>query len=403
MLSQRMLLTNFGSAVASLREQSGRLFLSALGVMVGTTAIILLVSIAIGVKADVTGQVEDLGVNVLIVVPGRIEMGNFNPNMAGQSYLTEEDAQRVRSVPGVLRATTLTFAGGGITSKDKSAYPLVIAARPEWFSIHDNELAEGHFFDTDEEKTPVAILGGIAKEALFGTDSGLGKEVEINGQKYKVIGVTKDKEQGASLMSMFSLENVVYIPYAFAKSKRPDMQIDRIMIQSRPEAEPKALKARLDTVLGERLEQQQYSVLTQEDLLGLVYQLMSILTWLLTGLTSIALFVGGVGIMTVMLMSVNERAKEIGIRKTVGARRQDIFQQFLGESLLITLIGGAAGLVISYAACLALYYLTPVKPMVTLGTVGMAFSVSLLVGAVFGILPAIRAARKDPVVAMRNE
>lgn len=398
-----MLIVNLLSALASLREQRGRLMLSALGVMVGSTAIILLVSIAIGVKADVTSQVEDLGVNVLIVVPGRIEMGNFNPNMAGQSYLKESDAESVRAVPGVLRATTLTFAGGGVTSAGKSAYPLVIAARPEWFVIHDNPLAEGRFLQDADEMKPVAILGGIAKEALFGEESGLGKKVDINGQEYEVIGVTKDKQQGSSMLSMFSLENVVYVPYQYLKAKKPDMQIDRIMIQSSPEAEPKALQAQLDKVLAASLQKEQYSVLTQEDLLGLVYKLMSILTWLLTGLTSIALFVSGVGIMTVMLMSVNERSKEIGIRKTVGAKRSDIFQQFLAESLLITMIGGTASLIFSYAGCLALYYLTPVKPMVTLGTVGLSFGVSLFVGAVFGLLPAMRAARKDPVECMRSE
>lgn len=398
-----MLLTNLRSALASLREQRGRLLLSSLGVMVGSTAIILLVSIAIGVKADVTSQVEDLGVNVLIVVPGRIEMGNFNPNMAGQSYLKEGDIPKVRAVPGVIRATPLTFAGGGVTSNGKSAYPLVIAAKPDWFAIHNNPLAEGRFFSAADEKKPVAILGGIAKDALFGEASGLGKKVDINGRKYEVVGVTKDKEQGSSMLSMFSLENVVYVPYEYLKALKPDMQIDRIMIQSSPEAEPKALQAQLDQVLSKSLQKEQYSVLTQEDLLGLVYKLMSILTWLLTGLTSIALFVSGVGIMTVMLMSVNERAKEIGIRKTVGARRSDIFQQFLGESLLITLIGGSAGLAFSYAGCLALYYLTPVKPMVTLGTVGLSFGVSLFVGGVFGLLPAMRAARKDPVDSLRSE
>jgi len=399
-----MLLTNLRSALASLREQRGRLMLSALGVMVGTTAIILLVSIAIGVRADVTRQVQDLGVNVLIVVPGRIEMGNFNPNMAGQSFLTEADAARVRAVPGVVRATTLTFAGGGVKAGEKEAYPLVIAAKPDWFRIQQGKLGEGRYFTEGDEDEPVVILGGIAKDSLFGEDAkGTGQKVEINGTQYTVIGVSADREQGTSMLSMFSLENVAYIPFDYAKSKRPDMQVDRIMIQSAPDAEPKALQQRLDQVLGDRLEKQQYSVLTQEDLLGLVYQLMSILTWLLTGLTSIALFVSGVGIMTVMLMSVNERAKEIGIRKTVGAKPADIFQQFLGESLLITMIGGTVGLVVSYLACLALYYFTPVKPMVTLGTVGLAFGVSLAVGALFGLLPAMRAARRDPVVSLRNE
>jgi putative ABC transport system permease protein len=398
-----MLLGNLLTAFASLREQRGRLLLSSLGVMVGTTAILLLVSIAIGVKADVTGQVEDIGVNVLVVLPARVEEGNFNPNMAGQSYLREEDAEQLRSVPGVLRTATLTFAGGGVSSEGKSAFPLVIAASPDWFRMHKNPLAEGRYLDESDQNAAVTVMGSVAKEALFGRVTALGKSVEINGRAYKVIGVTKDQKSSSSLFSMFGFQNVVYVPYRFLKSKKADMQIDRIMIQSAPAAEPKELKRKLEGVLGQRLEKQQYSVLTQEDLLGLVYKLMSILTWLLTGLTSIALFVGGVGIMTVMLMSVNERSKEIGIRKTVGARRRDIFLQFLAEAVLVTSIGGIAGLIFSYLGCLGLYYFTPVKPMVTIGTVTLSFGVSLTIGALFGLLPAMRAAGKDPVVAMRNE
>lgn len=374
--------------------------------MVGATAILLLVSIAQGVRADITKEIEGIGVNLLVVLPGRIEEGNFNPNIGGQSFLKEEQAVRIRQEPGVIRVATLTFAGGGVRAGSKDAYPVTIAASPEWFKIHRTTLAEGRVIDGSDDVRDVVVLGSVAKEQLFGTPSALGKRVEINGRSYEVVGVTQEKEKSGSsggLFSMFGFENVVYLPFRRLKGLRPDMQIDRIMVQSDPNAEPKQLKARLEAVMGGLLDRQQYSVLTQEELLGLVYKIMGILTWLLTGLTSIALFVGGVGILTVMLMAVSERSREIGIRKTVGGKRSDIFVQFLVEALVLTSSGVMVGLAVSTLVCWLLERFTPIKPLVTFGTVGLALTVSVLVGAVFGLIPAMRAARKDPVVALRWE
>jgi putative ABC transport system permease protein len=194
----------------------------------------------------------------------------------------------------------------------------------------------------------------------------------------------------------------VYIPYHLQKQLSKSTQTDRIMIQIRPDAEPRALIRTMDKVLERRLDRQQFQILTQEDLLGLIYKLMGILTWLLTGLTSIALFVGGVGIMAVMLMSVNERAYEIGIRKTVGARNRDIFVQFLLEAILLALMGSMSGLALSAVVASLLAALTPIKPILSLPIVGLGVGVCLGVGIVFGLIPAMNAARKDPVVCLRS-
>ena len=394
--------SNFSSALQSIREQKVRAVLSALGVTVGASAIILLVSIATGVQADVTSQVKDLGVNVLVVVPGRLEDGTFNPNFGGMSYLKEVDAQGCSRVPGVIRAEPFTFVGGGIRNGKKVASPLLAAATPGWFSMRPVRMQEGRVLEAQDEHSDVVVLGSIAKKQLFGDQSAVGKNVEVNQRKYRVIGVTEDRKQEQSMLSFGSLQNLVYLPYHRLRQIQPDLQTDRIMIQIRPDAEPKQLIRQLDQVFLKRLDKQEFQVLTQEDLLGLVYKLMGILTWLLTGLTSIALFVGGVGIMTVMLMAVNERSAEIGIRKTVGGRRSDIFQQFLVESVVLSLGGGCVGLLLSYGIDLALYRLTPVKPEITVGIVFLAFAVSVTVGAVFGLIPALNAAKKDPVVALRS-
>lgn len=393
------------AARRSLVEQWQRTVLSAVGVMVAMIAILLLIGIARGVREDLTKQVKQLGVNVVIVLPARIDPNSFatNPNLGGQSYLKPKHAQELSTEPGVVRAAKMTFAGGGIKHGKEEAYPILIAADPEWFGMHPTELQEGSLYTTATQDEPVCVVGSIAKKALFGEKRGVGETVQMNGQHYRIIGVTKDAEAESSLFSMGSFQNVVYIPWNNFRARNPSSQIDRIMVQTDPETEPKALRERLEVRLGKSLDTQQYSVLTQDELLGLVYKLMSILTWLLTGLTSIALFVGGVGIMAIMLMSVGERTKEIGVRKTVGADQRDIFQQFLCESVLVALLGGTAGILISALVSATLARYTAIKPEFTWPLIGFGLAVCLTVGVVFGLIPATKAARKSPVDAIRLE
>jgi putative ABC transport system permease protein len=400
-------MVNLLIALTSLKESWQRSVLSSLGVMVAGVAIILLISIAHGVEKDIRGQVEELGVNVLVVLPGRVESGMFNPNLGGQSYLKEQDAERLAQVPGVRRTAALSFAGGGIRYQGEDIFtPLTIAAEPNWFRMHAVDLEHGRLITEEDENADVAVVGSVAANDLFGSsEDALGKEIEINQQSYTVVGVTESQNGDAdeSLFSMGSFQNVVYIPYSTLQANLPNMQTHRVMVQSEPEADPEVLVPALEEALGERLDRQQYSVLTQEDLLGLIYELMSILSWLLIGLTSIALFVGGVGIMAIMLMAVNERKREIGVRKAVGAHRQDIFRQILVESVAIGLIGITVALALSWVISIALTLYTPIEPDITAQTVLLAFAVGIGLGAFFGVLPAMKAARQDPVVALRQE
>ena len=397
--------SNFRAAFSSLREQRGRAWLSALGVTVAATAIVLLISIAKGVQSDVTKQVDGLGVNLLIVLPFRVQEGSmFMPNAAGMSYLSDDDVARVRTVSGVKRAAPLTFVGGGIRyGNNESPQTLVLAAGHDWFAIRPVKYAEGGPFTKTNEMQNVCVIGDLARQNLFGKKSAINKEVDVNGIKFRVVGVTEKKRDDDSMISMGSFDNVVYLPYGWFRRNTPDGQLHRIMIQTSADVEPATLVSNVESAMQERLNRQLFSVVTQIDLLKLVFKLMGILTWLLTGLTSIALFVGGVGIMAVMLMSVGERVKEIGIRKAVGAKQRDLFNQFLAEAVLVSMLGGLVGLIISYAACLALYYFTPIKPQITGSTIALCFGVSIGVGGVFGLIPALNAARKDAVVSLRNE
>lgn len=374
--------------------------------MVASVAILLLVSIAKGVQKDIRGQIDDLGVNVLIVIPGRIKDGSaMNPNIAGLSYLKQEDVLRVRSVPGVITSAPIMFYGGGVAAgKKDSPSTLTLATTPEWFQVHPVKLSEGRVFGPEDEGKSVAVIGSIAKVELFGEKgTAVGKTVDVNGEKCTVLGVVSEKAGEDSLFSQMSFANIAYVPFSQAKARAGTVQVHRIMIQTSPEAEPKALKASVEAKLAEKLDPRWFTVLTQDDLLKMVFKIMGILTWLLTGLTSIALFVGGVGILTVMLMSVNERSKEIGLRKAVGAKSQDILSQFLIEAVLLSLAGGLGGLILSSIVDTLLYSFTPIKPDLNLGVIVMSFSVCLAVGVIFGLVPAVRASRLHPVEALRLE
>jgi putative ABC transport system permease protein len=394
----------FAAAWRSLVESPARTLLSALGVMVGAVAVTLLVSIGLGVQRDVRGQVEDLGANVVVVVPGRVDpMAGFNPNLAGQSWFQPSDQELLARVPGVRDVAVLSFVGGGIEAQGLSTYPFLVAASPEWFSMHRVQLRSGRLFDARDKGRSVVVLGSVAAELLFGGKDALGETVRINGKEYEVIGVSEQRKAGSGLFAMQSLQNVAYLPYSTHRASNPTAQIDRLMVWTDPDAEPEGLVARLEGALGSRLDRQQFSVLTQEDLLGLIFQVFSILSTLVVGLTSIALFVGGLGILAIMTLAVTERKREIGIRKALGARRRDIFGQILVECMLTGLAGVAVGVAVSIAVCRILAATTAIQPWVTWQTVVGALVLGVGLGSVFGVLPAVRAARQDPVAALRGE
>lgn len=395
----------FWHSIQSLKESWQRTLLCGVGVAIAAIAIVLLVSIGLGVQKDVTSQVDDLGSGILVVVPGKVDlsMSSFNPNIAGKSFLTDESAESLKVVEGVLNTATFSFVGGFITYKEKEAYPLLIGASPEWFDMYKIKLQSGSLYDEKTSNDPICVIGSVAKEQLFGAEEAVGKTVDINEREYKIVGVTEDKKSENSIFSMQSLANVVYIPIQAVQANEEDVQIDRIFVQVSPQVKPKDLISSVERKLSESLNERQFSVLTQEDLLNLVYQVMGILGTLVVGLTSIALVVGGVGIMTVMLLSVGERTKEIGVQKALGAKGRDVFLQFLTESTVIGFLGVVAGLVISVIVCQVIAANTVIKPLITPGTVFMTFAVGLGVGVLSGILPAVKASRLNPVEALRLE
>lgn len=401
--SSQRLIESLTHILATLRENLRSSLLATVGVAVASIAILLLISIGLGVQKDITGQIDSLGADLLIVVPGKVDLGSFNPNFVGKSFLTEQNAEDIAAINGIRRVSKFSFAGGGIQAGDQDAYPIIIGTTPEWFQMQPATLAEGRTFTPEDGSAPICVIGSVAAHALFPNESAVGKEVQINGESFRVIGVLQDGKAESSPFSAFSLVNVVYLPLSHLQATQQNVQIDRILVQIDQTVEPRALVEQINQALGQRLQETQYSVLTQQDLLRLVFDVLGILGTLVIGLTSIALVVGGLGIMTVMMMSVGERTKEIGVRKALGASRRSIFFHFLTESALIGLAGVVLGLLVSLAVLVFIDQATPIKPLVTWQTVVLAFGVGIGLGSLFGVIPAIKAARMDPVVALRNE
>jgi putative ABC transport system permease protein len=397
---------SFQAALGSLWLTPRRTLLSGLGMAVGVAAIVMLVSLGKGVERDVRQQVESLGVNLVIVLPGRISPENpFNPmSFIGLSTLRESDLAVVRQIEGVQRVAPIMFVAGGASRGTRWAdAALIIGTTPEWFQMRPHRLAAGRLFTEQELDAYVCILGPEPTRQLFGDEPPLGQTVHLNGVPFRVIGVTAEESQ-RSLFGGGGFEFALYAPIRSLQQAMGSRQIHRVIAQTAPDREPRQLVERIrEAVRRNHNGSEDFSVLTQEDLLTRLFSLLRIISVALTGITSIALVVGGIGVMNVMLMSVTERVREIGIRKTVGARQRDIFWQFLFEATLIALVGGAIGVAIAWLACYLIDRYTVLHPLVELDTLLLALSVCGLVGLIFGTIPAYRAATRDPVEALRHE
>ena len=395
---------NLHSALRAIRDNLLRSSLTMVGIIIGVGSVVLLLAIGTGVKLDVTKQIDSLGSNVVFIVPGKLDASGQPNAMStlGISTLTEADCATLLGTPGVKQVIPLMFVFGAVERNKETFSAFVFASTPGIFDVRPYPLEEGRLFNKSELDQPVCVLSHAPKEQMFGTKSALGKSVLVQGKAFKIVGVLEKEEQ--SLFGQFSFVNTIYIPLPAAKKMISGGQLNRILLQTDYTKDPKITLAVIkQKMLKNHGGTEDFGLVTPAQLLGAIYKLFDIVQALVLGIGAISLVVAGVGIMNIMLVTVTERTREIGIRKTVGARSSDIFVQFLTEALTLSFAGGAVGTVLAMIICKITAMYSPLKPVVNLPSVGLAFLVCLSVGLIFGVTPAMRAAKQDPINALRHE
>ncbi len=383
-----------------------RTALTMLGVIIGVAAIILLVSLGQGATAYITRELTGMGTNILIITPGKTQTsGGFHPPLGSTvRKLTYDDAIALRR-----RSTLITDAVPVVLGTGKIRYQgvnrdtTVIGVTPEFQRVRNLYVEIGQFVGEDdvEGRRRVAVLGRTVKRELFGEENPLGRFVTLADSRYRVVGIMEQK--GVSLG--FDIDDLVFVPVKSAQDLFDTDRLFEILASVRsPEDIDRAIQQVKDTLSRRHGNREDFTVISQGAMLSAFTSILKILTAALAGIAGVSLVVGGIGIMNIMLVSVRERTREIGIRKAVGARRRDILGQFLLESMVLSTLGGVLGIALGVGGAKMLSLLFAYLPTrVSLWAVLMAFGFSTAVGIFFGAYPARRAALLDPVQALRYE
>lgn len=395
---------NLTSALRTIRENWLRSALTMLGIIIGVGSVVLLVAIGQGVKEDVTKQIESLGTNVAVIVPGKLERSGQPNFMAtlGISTLTQRDLRSLQALPGINLIAPLMFVGGMVERNGKEESALVVASTPAIYAMRPYPMEEGRFFGPEQAHDRVCVLAHDPKERIFGNTPALGKTVRVRGIDFTVAGVLAREDE--SLFGQGFYSNLIYLPIEIARDAFKAGQINRFFLQTDYKLKPGVVVDAVRRIMmSNHNGKEDFGILTEKQLLSAIYKVFNIVTALLAGISAISLVVAGIGIMNIMLVTVTERTREIGIRKTVGARRADIFVQFLTEAVVLAFTGGVIGTLLAASICSVVGRYSSLKPLLTVGAIAMAFGVCFLVGIVFGVAPAMRAARQDPIDALRYE
>jgi putative ABC transport system permease protein len=382
----------------ALRANKLRSGLTMLGVVIGVMSVVLLVAIGSGARNEVTSGVESLGSNILFVAPGNLSF-NSAPSV---SRLQLEDLRRVGDAIGDPRRVTATVASGEVARVGSRRFDVNVNGTNENLpQVFDRAVERGAFFTGAdvEVRRRVAVLGADPAAALFPGRDPVGRSMTIGGVRFRVVGVLG--RVGTALGVNRNLE--VFIPITSAQRLFGVNRLDGIAVKAPTTGDIDDEQRVVQEVVRAAHPEQEYQVLTQEDILGVVGRILSVLTLVLASIAGISLLVGGVGVMNIMLVSVSERTREIGLRKAVGARTRDVLRQFLLEAVALTVSGGLVGILLGIAGALLVARLSPIPAAITGWSVALAFGVSVAVGVFFGVYPARKAARMQPIAALRYE
>jgi putative ABC transport system permease protein len=412
---------NFLMAFDTLRQNKLRSFLTILGVVVGTTTVIVIAAFVSGIDARVSKEIESFGTNSIYAF--KFDPGfNFNPSMEERTRkpLKEEDADVIRAECASCQFVSpfmspVDFTSGPFTERVnirnkeiEMTNASVQGAASDYFQMGVTSLAEGRFFTTDEEsrRAKVAVIGIDVANTLFPFSNALEQEIQIEGRGYKVIGVLKEREIFLVGAEDPNNENkAVYLPFKTIKQLYPDNEDCFIMAMAKPGKMNEALEEVRHILRRQRNvpadKPDNFGVQTSDQIIKQFGAITGGIFILMVAISSVGLLIGGIGVMNIMLVSVTERTKEIGVRKAIGARRSDIITQFLIEAATLTGLGGVIGIVVGVLLSLLIKMILPTYIPLWAPIAGFVVSVGL--GLVFGLLPAWKAARLNPIDSLRYE
>ncbi len=408
-------------AIRGLAANKMRAVLTMLGIIIGVAAVIALMSIGEGVQAAITEQIQAIGSNIIIITPGSTSSSGVRTAQGSAATLTYEDALALADpslAPSVAGVSPEFGSAGQIVYGSLNFNVRITGVTPEYEFVRNVKLSTGSFFAKThlDSLSRVAILGATTANNLFAGDDPIGKDIKINRQSFKVIGVLEAK--GGS--SMLGGDDVALVPITTAQRRLFGGQrgfgvgtrVSTIYVSAVAESQVDVAIQQISEILRTRhkttVSNDDFTVTSQKDILGVMDQVTGLMTAFLGAIAGISLVVGGIGIMNIMLVSVTERTREIGIRKAVGAKWRDILMQFLVEAVVLSVLGGIGGIALGWGIgqlvnALKIGAPTPLVTVMTAQSVLMAVSFSIGVGLFFGIYPATRAASLNPIDALRYE
>ncbi len=398
------------NAGISIWSNKVRSILTVLGVIIGVTSVCTLISIGQGLKNDVASLIQGLGSNVIVVISGKIDLDNtqtrqMNPaSFVTENILTLNDVKTIEDISSIKVASPMTLVPGNIKYQEQESSPIITGVYANGLDAFEIvKINKGKMFKQNcTEK--VIVLGNAVKKQLFPDINPIGKEITLGkDHKFTVIGYLTNTTSSASFAS--EINNLALIPFNTATElNKGNVKIFRIVAKAKSDADVNKTKKQIrKAILNNHDGEEDFTVLTQDNILDVFGQFLNLATALVSAIAAISLIVGGIGIMNIMLVTVTERTREIGLRKAVGATKLAILFQFLIEAIVITLLGGILGLTITFVATQIIANQTDLQPAITWNIILIAIGISMIIGVIFGLWPALRAANKDPIEALRYE
>ncbi len=394
------------SALEALNANKIRSLLTMLGIIIGVGAVIVMIALGVGARANVAARLQGLGTNVLTVFPGSFNFGGARAGVGTRPTITEDDAKAIAKLPDVVDVSPVISSSAQVIANNQNWNTRVWGVYPSYMQINNWQIQDGRFFDQadDQAARPMALLGKTVVENLFPDTDPIGQQIRVRNVQFTVIGTLFPKGQ----QGFFDQDDVVLLPFKTANRRLFNAtNVNNISIQAVSAESVASVQKEVEVLLRERHKltgpQNDFLIRNINDVIQTAQGVATTMSLLLAGVAGVSLLVGGIGIMNIMLVSVTERTREIGIRMAIGARTRDILSQFLIEAVVLSAAGGLIGIGVGLVGSVLLARLAQWNVIVTPSSILLSFGFAALVGVFFGFYPARKASRLDPIEALRYE